>query len=87
MTLIKIQDRTLDTSDPCTVAETLRALRLQIAAGGQAETVRFGEEEVRYSPANLALLDREIARFEGACSLATTGRRPRRRYARRIRWD
>ncbi|PTW53911.1 hypothetical protein C8N35_11531 [Breoghania corrubedonensis] len=86
MSEIRIRNDVLDTSDPCAVAERLRSIRLTIVAGGQAERVRFGEEEVEYSRANLTLLEREIAKFEDACILKNGGRVKRRRYARRIRF-
>ncbi len=86
MTEIRIQGQIIDTSDPCAVAQKLQAIRLTIIAGGQAERVRFGEEEVTYSSANIALLEREIAKFENACVLKNGGVPKRRRYARRFRF-
>jgi hypothetical protein len=84
MTTITVRKHIFDTSDPCSVAEALKLIRLQIAAGGQAEVVRFGDDEVRYTRANLKALDREIERYETACSLMNGGRR--RRFAKRIRF-
>lgn len=84
-TSITIRKRAFDVSDPCSVAENLKLVRLQIVAGGQAEVIRFGDDEVRYSRANLEALEREIERYEGACA-ASRGNGRRRRYAKRIRF-
>lgn len=84
MTTVTIRKSVIDLSDPCAVAVELRKIRLQIAAGGLAETVRFGEDEVRYTKANLIALDQEIARYETACSVSVSGRR--RRFAKSMRF-
>lgn len=66
--------------DPCAEAQRLKELRVAIASGQSESQVRFGDEEVRYFKADLAALDREIARYERECNPAA----PRRRYAKRM---
>ena len=69
--------------DPCAEAARLRELRTLIITGRSESQIRFDVEEVRYHRADLAALDREIARLETACDIKE-GRAPvRRRYAKR----
>lgn len=84
MSGVKIRKLQVDLDDPCKAVKLLRGLRLQISAGGQAETVRFGDDEVRYSKANLVALDQEIERLSKECEAINGGRR--RRFAKRIRF-
>lgn len=60
-------------ADPCAEAARLRELRTAIITGQSESQIRFGDEEVRYAKADMAALDREIARLEAECS----GRRTR----------
>lgn len=84
MSDIKIRKVLIDLDDPCLAAKKLRGVAIQIAAGGQAETVRFGQDEVRYSKANLTALEKEIERLSAECASSQGGRR--RRYAKRMRF-
>lgn len=83
---VKIRRTLIDLDDPCAAVKELRKIRLLIAAGGVPETVRFGDDEVRYSKANLGLLDREIARLEVACEAASNIQPTRRRFAKSFRF-
>lgn len=81
---IRIRKVQIDLDDPCTAVKILRGLRMQIIAGGQPETVRFGNDEVRYSKANVTALDKEIERLSAECAAIRGGKRPR--FARTIRF-
>lgn len=54
------------TETACERAARLRAAREKVATGQVVET-RFGEDLVRFGAANLALLEREIAKAERDC--------------------
>lgn len=82
MSQVRIRKVQIDLDDPCRAAKILRGLRIQISAGGQTETVRFGDDEVRYGKANLTALDEEIERLSAECAATSGGRR--RRFAKRI---
>lgn len=84
MSGVKIRKLQIDLDDPCRAVKLLRGLRLQISAGGQPETVRFGNDEVRYSKANLVALDQEIERLTKECTAISGGRR--NRFAKRMRF-
>lgn len=84
MNTIRIRKTEIDLDDPCAAAKKLRGLRIQIAAGGQTEVVRFGDDEVRYGKTNIAALDQEIERLTAECQNINGG--PRRRFAKRIRF-
>ncbi|MBN9047451.1 MAG: hypothetical protein J0H18_17565 [Rhizobiales bacterium] len=84
MSNVRIRKTDIDLDNPCDAAKALRGLRIQIAAGGQTEVVRFGDDEVRYSKANIAALDQEIDRLSAECDRATGG--TRRRFAKRMRF-
>lgn len=84
MSSVKIRKLQIDLDDPCRAVKLLRGLKLQISAGGQAETVRFGDDEVRYGKANLAALDQEIERLTKECAAISGGRR--RRFAKSMRF-
>ena len=71
-------------TDPCAKAEELREMRLAIISGKSESQIRFDREEVRYFSANLGALDRAITRLERACDIAQG--KPRRRYAKRMRF-
>jgi hypothetical protein len=73
-------------SDPCAEAARLRELRTAIVTGRSESQIRFGDEEVRYTAADLAALDRLIAETERACAVSLGRPLPRRRYARGIRF-
>ncbi|MCR5941098.1 hypothetical protein FG152_09715 [Ochrobactrum sp. XJ1] len=84
MNTIRIRKTVIDLDDPCAAAKKLRGLRIQIAAGGQTEVVRFGDDEVRYGKTNIAALDQEIERLTAECQNISGG--PRRRFAKRMRF-
>jgi hypothetical protein len=84
-TMVTIGGMTVDMESPCALAGALKALRLQLVTGGVEEAIRFGEDEVRYSRANLASLDREIDKAERECAALQPGS-ARRRYAKRARF-
>ncbi len=62
--------------DPCVEAQKLRDVRTRVAAGQQVVEAEFQggdavQRRVRYSPANLALLNAEINRLERECAIKT----------------
>ena len=76
----------LDTENPC-----LRAMRLRVALddlmlGKSVIEVGFGDDRVRYTRADTALIQSELARAEAACreSMGLSAA-PRRRYALGVR--
>ncbi|MDQ0314842.1 hypothetical protein [Amorphus orientalis] len=78
--LVKIGGDTVDLARPCDVAMALKKVELAIASGGKAETVRFGEDEVTFTRANLARLSEMIRTYEDRCQRAGGG--SRRRFAK-----
>ena len=81
---VKIGGELVDISKPCDVALALKKVRLSIATGGSAQTVKMNGEEVTFSRANLAALNGLISDYEKACTEASGG--TVRRRARRVRW-
>lgn len=73
-------------TDPCAELVRLKDLKTAIVTGQAEQSVRFGDEEVRYFKADLTALDRLIAATERDCALASGRPAPRRRYARGIRF-
>lgn len=73
-------------TDPCAELARLKDLRTAIVTGQAEQSVRFGDEEVRYFKADLAALDRLIAATERDCAVASGRPAPRRRFARGIRF-
>lgn len=71
-------------SDPCAEAEDLRAARRDLVTGQAVRDVRFGEDQVSYTKADLPALDRLIADAERRCAAAQG--RPQRRAARGVRF-
>lgn len=66
-------------SNPCQRATELKALRDQLVTGGTAIEVEFEQgngnrRRVKYAPADLARLEREIKMADDACSLSGGGR-------------
>ncbi len=72
--------------DPCVEAAELKAIRRELITGEKAATVRFGEDEVRLTKADLPRLDGLIAAAEKQCAIAE-GKIPKRtRYAMGVRF-
>jgi len=71
-------------TDPCIEAEELRAAKRDLVTGQAVREVRFGEDQVSYTKADLPALDRLIADAERRC--AETQGKPRRRGARGVRF-
>jgi len=68
--------------DPCARAMKLREIRDNVISGGavieaEQEAGHGGRRRVKFSPANLGSLDREIAAADAACSALTGGRAKR----------
>jgi len=68
--------------DPCGRATKLREIRDNVISGGavveaEQEAGHGGRRRVKFSPANLGSLDREIASADAACSAKTGGRAKR----------
>jgi hypothetical protein len=67
--------------DPCIEAAELKKIRRDLITGEKASTVRFGEDEVRFTKADIGRLDSLIAEAEKQCAILD-GRKPKRtRYA------
>ena len=70
--------------DPCGRAMKLREIRDNLISGGavveaEQEAGHGGRRRVKFSPASVGSLDREIAAADAACSALTGGRA--RRFA------
>lgn len=81
---ITINDVSVSIDDPCAVLEQLKIARLKVVLGEAVSMSRFGEDEVRFTEANLKGLDAAIADFENQCALKQG---TRRRSARRVFWN
>ncbi|MGY6705915.1 hypothetical protein [Roseinatronobacter sp.] len=67
--------------DPCIEAAELRKIRRDLVTGEKATSTRFGEDEVRFTKADLGRLDGLIAEADKKCAMLE-GRAPKRtRYA------
>lgn len=73
-------------TDPCAELARLRELRTDLVTGRAEQSVRFGDEEVKFGTADLAALDRLIGETERACAASLGASRPRRRFAKGIRF-
>ena len=73
----------IDLDSPCEVAKALRKIELQIVSGGGVVMARFGDDETRWSNANLGRLRDLIDDYERKCA-AASGKRTR--YAKRLRF-
>lgn len=82
-TLVVINGVSVDMDDPCAVATELRKVELQVVTGTGVVMTRFGDEEVRWSNANLGRLRELIGDYERRCSLKSG---IRTRYAKRLRF-
>lgn len=72
--------------DPCQEAIDLRQARRDLVLGEKASLVRFGEDEVRFTAADIDRLDAMIAEADKQCAIAE-GRTPKRnRFAMRARF-
>ncbi len=69
--------------NPCDRLARLLAVREALITGQAVTETRFGEDMVKFTPANLTELDRAIAAAGTACAIARgeTAPAPRRRYA------
>jgi len=85
MTAVIIGGVSVDTDDPCAVAAQLKVVRLTVVTGGSVTMTRFDQDEVRFSPANLPMLDAAIADYERQCAVKSGS--ARRRGARGVRWS
>ena len=81
---IVIGGETVDINQPCDVVTALKKVELKVATGSLRVTVRFDEDEVTYSKANLADLRSVIADYENKCAKASG--KAARRSAIGIRW-
>lgn len=83
-TIVKIGKDSVDLASPCDVVTALRKIEMAIVAGQRAETVRFGDEQVTFTAANLDRLAALIRSYEDKCRLLSGGGRSR--YAMSIRF-
>ena len=70
----------IDPVDHCAEAARLRKILTQIADGSLANSVRFGEDEVRYAKADKDELKLQLAFHEDQCAASQGIRLKRRRY-------
>ena len=80
-TEVRIGKVTVDINDPCAVLTELRKARLVAASDKSVSMARFGDDETRWTEANLAGLKELISEYEGLCARAS-GRR--RRFAKGV---
>jgi hypothetical protein len=80
---VKIGGVSVDINDPCAVLTELRKAQLRVATGESVSMQRFGEDEVRFTPANMGRLETLIQTYERSCA-AKSGHR--RRFAATVRW-
>lgn len=83
MASIEINGQAVDAEKPCDVAKALRGAMITIATGGSITVARFGEDEMRYGAANVAMLRELLALYEGQCMMEGGGRR---RFAKTMRF-
>ena len=82
-TMVTINGVAVDMDDPCAVATELRKVELQVVTGTGVVMTRFGDDEVRWSNANLDRLRDLIGDYERRCNLKSG---IRTRYAKRLRF-
>lgn len=82
-TMVTINDTSVDMDDPCVMATELRKIELQVVTGAGVVMTRFGDDEVRWSNANLDRLRDLIGDYERRCNLKNG---IRTRYAKRMRF-
>ncbi|WP_223478739.1 hypothetical protein [Oricola indica] len=82
-TLIVIGKTTVDINDPCAVLTELRKAEILVATGETVSMARFGEDETRFTEANLAGLQKLIARYETLCARKSGNRT---RFAATVRF-
>lgn len=81
---IVIAGVSVDIENPCAVLAELRKAQIIVATGGSVAMTRFGEDEVRFTAASTARLDRLIETYQRLCD-RSCGRQ--RRYAASVAWD
>lgn len=81
---ITINEVELSIDDPCAIVKQLKIAKLKVALGETVSMNRFGDDEVRFTEANLKGLETAIADFENQCALKQG---KRRRSARRVFWN
>jgi hypothetical protein len=84
MSTVIINGAEIDIRDNCAILDALLKVRLTLATGGMVSRTRFGEDEVTFSEANSARLDKLIATYEGLCDRS---KGKRRRHAMGVVWD
>lgn len=82
--MMKIGREMVDLDQPCDVVAALRKVEIAIIAGQKSEMVRFGDDQVTFTRANLDRLAALIRTYEDRCQRATTGRRTR--FAKSMRF-
>lgn len=73
----------IDPSDPCAAAKTLRSIFLSVISGQQVAEVEMAagngsSRRVKYTAANLSVLQAELTKYEGLCELSQGGKARRR---------
>jgi len=76
---------TVDWTDPCARAETLRQAYYRLLSGSQEASVNYSgngvTRETRYVATDLSVLISEIRKAEEECALLQEQPAPRKRYA------
>jgi len=75
----------VDFNDPCQRFQALQTAYYTLISGANESLIRFrgpnGEQEVRFSPANIEALKVEVDAAQAACAVAQGQPNPSRRYA------
>ncbi len=72
---ISIGGVSVDINDPCAVLTQLRKAEVMVSVGESVSMARFGEDETRFTDANLKGLRELIVRYEGLCDRKNGKRR------------
>ncbi len=80
---MKIGGVEVDLNNPCDVLLELRKAQITVATGEAVSVARFGEDETRFTEANVAGLEKLITLYDGLCH-RSQGKSYRQ--ARTVRW-
>ncbi|WP_037373560.1 gpW family head-tail joining protein [Sediminimonas qiaohouensis] len=72
--------------DPCQEAIDLRKIKRDLVTGREVSSTRFGEDEVRFTKADLGRLDAMIADADRQCAIQSGERPKRTRFAKGVRF-
>jgi hypothetical protein len=69
-----------DWADPCAVANYLKQLRINIAAGLQEQRIVYAGRDTTFFQGNPGVLDRLIGEYDQACAVKTGSASRRRAF-------